>query len=241
MISKNNQPIKDMNDWEKVICPKDWIKGRSAYSLANFVLNKTGLETIKTILQAFLKDEIDFKEAIPEYEVKFDKFGGRGRFHDLGIFGKLKSSNKTIFVGVESKVDEPFGQTVSEAYISATIKRLNGKKTNAPERVKKLLEQNFGTNIKSKHFDIRYQLLYATMGTLEEKADISIFFTIVFKTNSGDNKYDEKKGKKNHQDYCQFIQNVISEKISCDTDNVEIHKLTIDNKKIYSVYTEMEP
>jgi len=236
IVNKKNQTIKNINDWEKEIPKKDWVEGRSAYSLAKFILIENGLEQVKTIIKDILKDEIVIEKGIPEYEVKFDKFGGRGRFHDIGIWGKTKSTNKTFFVGIESKVDESFGQTVSEAYISGIIKRLNEENTKKPERVEKLLEQNFGNKIKSKHFDLRYQLLYTTIGTLEEKADISICFFIIFKSSS----YDKIKGNENYRDYCQFIHNVVSEKIPCDIDNVEVNKLTIDNRNIYSVHLEIE-
>ena len=236
IINNNNKPIKNINDWKKEIPQKDWVAGRSAYSLADFILNRNGLEKIKFILKEILKEEIVFEKEIPEYEVKFDNYIGNGRLHDLGIWGKTKSSNKTLFIGIESKVDEPFGQTVSEAYISGIIKRFNGKNTNLPERVENLIKQNFGNKIKSKHFDLRYQLLYSTIGTLKENTDISFFFIIVFKSN----RYDKIKGNENYRDYCQFIQNVISEKIPCDIDNTEVHKLSINNREIYSVYLEFE-
>jgi len=236
IINKNNQPIKNLNDWKKEIPKKDWVEGRSAYSLANFVLNEKGLELIKNTINDILKEEINFEKGIPEYEVRFDEFGGRGRYHDLGVWGKTKTTNKTFFIGIESKVDETFGQTVSEAYISGIIKKLNKENTNIPKRVEKLLEQNFGDKIKSRHFDIRYQLLYTTMGTIKEKADISICFIIVFKTSS----YDKNKGKENYRDYCQFIHNVVSEKIPCNIDIMEVNKLTIDDKKVYSVYSEID-
>ena len=236
ILNKKNQPIINLNDWKKEIPKKDWVEGRSAYSLANFVLNEKGLDLIEKTVKDILNEDITFEKGTPEHEVKFDKFGGRGRYHDLGIWGKTKSTNKTFFIGVESKVDETFGPTVSEAYISGIIKKLNKENTNLPKRVEKLLEQNFGSKIKSKYFDIRYQLLYTTMGTLEEKTDISICFIIVFKTNS----YDKNKGNENYRDYCQFIHNVASEKIPCDIDNMEVNKLTIDKKNMYSVYSEIE-
>lgn len=233
--SKTGKPIKNLNDWEQAIPKKDWVKGRSSYSLANFILNNNGLEQIKLILEALLNDAIIFEKVIPEYEIQFDTFG-KGRFHDLGICAKTKSSSKKIFVGIESKVDESFGQTVSDTYLSAIIKRLNGENTNAPERIENLLKQNFGDKVKSKHFNIRYQFLYATIGTLEKKADISIFFNIVFKTDS----YRKVNGDINYRDYCQFIQNVISEKIPCNIDDAELHKLTIDKRELFSVYKEID-
>lgn len=233
--NKKNQPIQNLIEWQNEIPQKDWVEGRSAHSLAKFILNMNGIEQIKSIIKEILADDVIFEKGIPEYEVKFDKFG-KGRFHDLGIWGKLRSTNKTVFIGIESKVDETFGQTVSEAYVSGIVKRLNGENTNLPDRVEKLIKQNFGNKIRNKHFDIRYQLLYATMGTLEEKTDISINLIIVFKSNS----YDKIKGNENYRDYCQFIQNVISEKLTCNFDNVEVNRLTIDNRKIYSIYTEVE-
>ncbi len=236
IINKKNKPIKSLSDWKKEIPKKDWVEGRSAFSLANFIINENGLELVKDTLKDILKDEIIFEKGIPEYEVKFDKFGGRGRYHDLGIWGKTKSTNKSFFIGIESKVDETFGKTVSEAYISGITKKLNKKNTKKPQRVEKLLEQNFGNKIKSKHFDLRYQLLYATMGTLEEKADISICFIIVFKTDS----YDKYKGKENYRDYCQFIHNVVSEKTPCLIDKMEVNQLTIDGRKLYIVYSEID-
>lgn len=233
--NKENQLIQNLLDWQNEIPQKDWVEGRSAHSLANFILNRNGIEQIKSIIKEILSDDVIFEKGIPEYEVKFDEFG-KGRFHDLGILGKLISTNKTVFIGIESKVDETFGQTVSEAYVSGIVKRLNGENTKLPDRVEKLIKQIFGNKIRNKHFDIRYQLLYATMGTLEEKTDISINLIIIFKSNS----YDKIKGNENYRDYCQFIQNVISETITCNFDNVEVNILTIDNRKIYSIYTEIE-
>jgi len=236
ITGKKSETITKLNDWSKEIQPKDWVEGRSAYSLADFILNKNGADKIRDVVENLLKDDVIFEKAIPELEVTFDKFGGRGRFHDLGIYGKTKSDNKSIFVGVESKVDETFGQTVSEKYISAITERLNGKNTKAPDRVESLLKQNFGDKIKEKYFDMRYQFLYSTMGTLEVKKDVSILFIIVFKTNS----YDEIKGKENYRDYCQYIQNVNSTKIFCDTNDVEAHKLMVDNRELFSVYMEIK-
>lgn len=236
ILNKKQQQINNIKEWEKEIPQKDWVVGRSSHSLANFILNMNGLEQIKLLIEEILNEEIVFEKGIPEYEVKFDNYGSRGRFHDFGIWGKTNITNKTFFVGIESKVDETFGQTISEAYISGITKRLNGDNTNLPERVEKLIKQNFGSKVKNKHFDIRYQLLYATIGTIEEKADISICLIIVFKSNS----YDKIKGNENYRDYCQFMQNVISEKISCSKDNVVVNKLTIDGRKIYSVYKEVE-
>lgn len=236
ILNKKNQQITNINEWGKEIPKKDWVLGRSSYSLADFILNMNGIEQIRLIIKEILGDDVVFEKAIPEYEVKFDNFSGKGRCHDLGIWGKTNLTGKSFFIGIESKVDETFGQSVSEVYISGITKRLNGENTNLPERVENLIKQNFGAKIKMKHFDLRYQLLYTTIGTLEEKADISISFIIVFKNNP----YDKIKANENYRDYCQFIQNVISENKSCSIDNVEINKLKIDGREIFLVYNEVE-
>jgi hypothetical protein len=236
IVNKKLQQISNILEWQKEIPLKDWVEGRSSYSLADFILNKSGIEKIDSIVKEIIKEDLVFEKLTPEYEVKFDKFNGRGRYHDLGIWGRTKSTNKTFFVGIESKVDESFGQTVSDAYISGITKMLNGENTNLPDRVEKLLKQNIGGKINPKHFNLRYQFLYSTIGTLEEKADYSIFLIIVFKTNS----YDIIKGNENYRDYCQFVQKVNSKKIFCELDDVEINKLTIDKRVLYSVYFEID-
>ena len=231
LFNKDNQPITSISDWKKEINPDHWKIGYSAYSLANFVLNENGLEQIKKVITEIIKEDVIIERAIPEYEVKFDDLG-RGRFHDLGVFCRTTTSNKSVFVGIEAKVNETFRETISEAYLSATIKRLNGEPTNAPERIERLLKQNFGSKILDRHFDLRYQLLYATIGTLAVRSDVSFLFIIVFKTAS----YDEDTGNKNFSDYCCFINNVISEDIFFSIDDIKVHKLIIDNRELYSIY-----
>lgn len=236
ILNKKNQKINNINEWQNAVPQKDWVKGRSTYSLAQFILEMNGLEHIKHIINELLNDNnIVFEKGIIEHEVKFDN-KGKGRCHDLGIWGKTKNSNKTFFIGIESKVDEPFGPTLSEAYISGITKKINKENTNLPERIETLIKQNFGDKINYKHFELRYQLLYATIGTLNEKADISIFFTIVFKNNS----YDKNKGSENYRDYCQFIKNVIVKRIPSTIYNVEICQLIIDKQEMYSVYNEVD-
>ncbi|WP_163341008.1 hypothetical protein [Desulfopila sp. IMCC35008] len=82
-------------------------------------------------------------------------------------------------VGVEAKVDETFGPTVQDYYLAAKAKQITGSSTNAPQRVEKLLSMHF-TKPKVSMFDIRYQLLYTTAGTLAAGADVSALYVAVF-------------------------------------------------------------
>ena len=92
---------------------------------------------------------------------------------------------KRVFLGIESKVDKTFNETIAETYLNAKSRELSGISTNSAVRIEQLLKKNF-TTVNSKHFNLRYQLLYSTIGTLEAKkqekyAVIYFLMIIVFK------------------------------------------------------------
>ena len=194
------------------------------------MMNENGEIFIQKIVSELLKEYTTFEKAIPELEIKFDKYG-RGRFHDLGIWGTTNSKKK-VFVGIEAKVDESFNKKVAEVYIRKKIEELNGKSTKAPKRIEELLKRNFKV-IKPEHFDLRYQFLYSTVGTIEANADISILCVIVFQTDG----YNEIKGKRNYMDHIQFIDSIDSEPIDSNPE-IDVHKLKIGDKSMYSIYVK---
>ncbi len=234
----NKTPINNIKDWEEKFFKgtqkeQHWKKGRSAYSLAEFVMNNNGAATITAIVSKIIGKNVVLEKAIPEWEVRFDEFG-HGREHDLGIWGKVEATNETLFIGLEAKVDERFGDRVSDAFIVAKTKQLNDISTNAPQRIEKLLQRNFKP-LKVTHWNLRYQFLYATVGTTSEGADISVLLVIVFKTDS----YDEQIGKENYKDYSKFLNAIKAEKIWGDKD-IEAHKISVDNKTLYSIYVSIK-
>lgn len=239
--SKGNL-INNINDWENTVFKsskkkKHWKVGRSAYELANFIMNSNGEATIKKIVSELINENFSFVNATPELEIRFDNYG-HGREHDLGIWG-ITESKKNIFIGLESKVDESFSEKISDSFLTAKTKELNGVKTNTPKRIESLLKRNFKV-LKPEHFDLRYQLLYSTVGTLDAMsnkatADISILLIIVFKTDL----YDEIKGIENYKDYIKFVNCLESKRIKNDAD-IDVHKIKIDNKILYSIYTTIE-
>lgn len=234
--SKGND-IKDINDWYSFIFKsskkeKHWKDGRSAKSIADFMMNENGETFIKKLVSELLNENVSFRNAIPELEIRFDDYG-HGREHDLGIWGTT-DSNRNVFIGVEAKVDESFNEKISEAYLSAKLRELNGKETNAPKRIEELLKKHF-REIKPEHLNLRYQLFYATMGTLAAKADISILLIIVFKTNL----YNEVIGIENYKDYIQFISSINSKQIPFNR-NIDIHELKIGDKSMYSIYMNID-
>ena len=110
--------IENYKEWEEYYKNSDekhWEDGRSAQSLADFMMQRNGIDVITNVVNDVLKnDSIDFFEyGIIEYESKFDEFKN-GRMQDIAIWGKTKS-NHSIHIGVEAKVDEEFGKTIEDA------------------------------------------------------------------------------------------------------------------------------
>ena len=89
---------------------KHWEEGRSAERLANDFSSKvpsSGECSLRDILMSFLhEDKIIWKKATIEHGSQFDSYA-RPRMQDLAIWGN--AGNKAFFIGVEAKVDEPFG------------------------------------------------------------------------------------------------------------------------------------
>jgi hypothetical protein len=229
----NGRPITNLAEWAEIYSsPRSshqWKEHRSAYSTAEFFLNRDGVSSLKTRIENALGENVEFEKAIPEFEVRFDQFG-RGRMHDMAIFGETKSG-KSIFVGLEAKVDEPFGSIVRDEYLTAKAKQIAGKSTNAPERIENLLKLHF-SEPNPDMFDVRYQLLYATLGTLAAGADISILYVIVFKTQL----YDEVKSAENYRDYVQFMVSVGAEPLKLSNNAVQGHKILLQGKELICLY-----
>src|SRR5690554_4499967 len=227
--SKN---ITSLTDWkEKVFVgkkDKHWAVGRSAYSLADFVMNKNGFKKINEYVDAVIGTKAIFEKAEPEYQVRFDRYG-QGREHDLVLWGKTKEG-KSLFVSVEAKVDESFNATVLDAYIKAKARELNGERTNAPNRIERLLQQHI-PKISKSDFNLRYQLFYATSGTLCVESDIHVLLILVFKTDS----YKKDMGKLNKSDFENFVKRIDAVEIEND-----IYKATIQNQELNIVYKEIE-
>ena len=200
--------------WKNIKSVEDWIKsfqnskkneqGRSALSLAEFCNNDNIEDIFKEIIAPVIdSDNFSLDIAHPEKSSKFDDFS-KQRIHDLGIYGKT-SDNKSIFIGVEAKVNETYNSTLSNIYHHACT---NGKKTNIPNRIR-LLINNYFPKITTES-NVRYQLLYAIAGTLCEKKDYSILVFLTFKTEL----YLEKSVRRNKKDLQNLLEYVSSEKLS---------------------------
>jgi len=230
---KDGNIIQSMEDWATIYTSgnkaKQWKEGRSAYSIADFVINHHGLEKIKSRVEEIIQDQIEIDIVIPENEIMFDSFRP-GRVHDLGIYSK-----GPVFIGVESKVDEPFGPSISDAYLDSISKAIGGSRTNKPERIEKLLKDQFKKPDRSL-FNLRYQLLYAVAGTRAAGRKKSILYTIVFKTDQ----YDDLKGVENFRDYLNFLQAVNAKEDPVSQPDSLVHRFYLRRKELISIYEQLK-
>lgn len=229
--------INSMEHWANLYAnpqqSHQWKQYRSAWSAAEFILHHNGGEVIAHEVSEALGYGVECQRVVPELELRFDQYG-RGRVHDLAIFG-VTETGKKVFVGVEAKVDEPFGVSVLDAYLSAKAKQIVGLSTKAPERIEQLLSLHF-TDPDPAMFDVRYQLLYATAGTLAAEADVHVLYVIVFRTPL----YDESLGAKNYLDYIQFMEKVGAETLRLPTEKTIGHRLNLQGKELVCLHGQFQ-
>jgi hypothetical protein len=229
--------ITSIADWAKLYesprSSRQWKEHRSAFSVADFIMNRNGAEALKSRIADALEESVEFERVVPEFEVRFDDFG-RGRVHDIAIFGSTVSG-KRLFVGVEAKVDEPFGATVRDTYLTAKARQIAGEATNTPERIENLLKRHF-TRPDISMFDVRYQLLYATAGTLAERADIWVLYVVVFKTPL----YNETTSAENYRDYVDFMSKVGATAVKLSSKEAHGHKLSLQGKELICLHEHFE-
>ena len=228
-----------MDDWASLFSSRSmqrqWKEGRSAYSLADFIMNHDGAASLKLHSSSVLSESVTFEHAIPEFEASFDSYQGQPSRLDFGVCGQA-GPTQSLFVGVEAKVDEPFGNTtVGQRYGNAVKTRCSGKRTNAPDRVKGLLSRYFSDYDDprtSKFSGIRYQLLTAAAGTAAVHKDVSVLYVLVFKTRL----YDEQKGAENHEDYERFVDCAGGKSIAHDASVSSAHQLMLGGMPLTCIY-----
>ena len=212
-----------------------WREGRSAHTLAGFVLNMDGGAELETLFSSALGRKVVLESTQPEFSSRFDEYRGMPAVLDLGG-GGVAAPDSSLFFGVEAKVDEPFGEhTVAEHYeYGLSLSR----PTNIPRRVEDLLSAYFSDESDprfSRFSGVSYQLLTAAAGTAAAGADVRILCVLVFKTTL----YDEGKGEENRREYLRFIEAVWGRSIAVQDAEAAAHELTVVGKGLLSIYREI--
>lgn len=202
-LGKNfgDNQITDLDTWFKYAPPmggdKQWKDGRSAMELARFLTQNypNVPQVLSDVLTFFTSPSAIFTWA-GEHETSFAKHGlgrGTGRNHDAILY------NEDIFVGIEAKADEPFGdKNLGEEFELAS----NNKKN----RIRGLASMIFGESVEYNK-NLRYQLLTACGGTLLEAKERGIHnalvLILVFKKEGC---YTHENDLRNQQDLSTFIK-----------------------------------
>lgn len=247
VVDPQGQRIRNLNQWRSRFFDgtsksRHWKKGRSAHSLAEFIMDRRrGAAYLERRISSVLSECVKLKEATPEYRAKFDSYPGNPSNLDLAITGHVGrlAPGKSLFVGLEAKVDETFGSTVGSRYSSGMKRRKAGKNTNAPERVKDLLSKYFSVTDPpdaSRFAEIRYQLLTGTAGTVAAPGERSVFYILVFRTSM----YDEQKGLANQRDYERFMEAAHGRPLMRDGDSFRADELNLGGKRLICIYDHVD-
>ena len=228
--TSDGKPLSSLADWQAIHKPAQWKPGRSAYSVADFIVNRDGARHLSRRVSAVLGESVEFHIITPELEVRFDRYG-KGRFHDLGIRGETESG-ESLFVGVEAKVDESFGAHVADEWRKAQRTLQRGQRTRLPNRISELCARFQDGDGISPTDEIRYQLMHGVAGTVEAGADVSVFYIAVFATDD----YDEEKGEANFQDYQTFLTRAAATPTLNQDRNAKSHTLNLSGKRLTTIY-----
>ena len=229
----NRNDITTLCEWGNCVKRGHWKEGRSAYSLADFIIKRKGANVLERRISCVLSKPVKLQKATPEFRASFDSYRGNPSNLDLGIFGRV-GSNSSLFVGLEAKVDEPFGYKTYDRYRKAICELKCNPRSQAHRRIKALLSRYFAETCDpcySRFSDIGYQLLTGTAGTIARNKDVSVFYILVFMTC----KYNKCKGQDNQRDYEKFIE-ATNGKVLKDSENFRAHKITIAEKPLICIY-----
>jgi hypothetical protein len=149
--------IETIHEWFYKCPPKGkekhWKDGRSAKETA-----KHWVHTIpKPFLELMSEQNLTYLLCSPEYVTKFDVYKGEGRNHDLLILAK-DNNLKPVVISIESKADEPFGDTIEKRIEAAVNAKKKNENSRATERINELWLSLFGEAI-DQNSQIKYQLI----------------------------------------------------------------------------------
>lgn len=228
------EEVASMEQWAGCIRAAHWKPGRSAYSLADFIMNRNGTKVLDERISSVLGQPVVLERATIEYRARFDNLGTPSNL-DLGVFGRA-GNESGLFVGLEAKVDEPFGsETVCERYRGAVSYLSRNPRSKAAKRIRGLLSGYFGETAEpcdSKFSDVGYQLLTGVAGTVAVGEDFSVFYVLVFKTDL----YDEKKGRENRLDYEKFIAAAGGKSLTQGKGGFAAHEISVAGKRLICIY-----
>lgn len=218
-ISKTNI-ITTPKQWIQFAPPKDkekhWKDGRSAKSLAMFMTDTIQVKKLENVLNELGYNSKGIVSCTPEANTVLPG-RGNGRNHDMLMIGK------DFVVGIEAKVSEPFGKSISNELIDAS--------ENKRYRINALAKELFGCEINADNEVLKYQLLTGIVGTLREANNNAkskaLFLVLVF--TDGINKEDEKAVENNNKDFADFCKYI---GLSVNGGTIQVANVALTIKKV---------
>lgn len=218
IVIKKELTICNEEDWFRVAPPKkkeaQWKDGFSAKELAKFVTNNN--EQFSVLISKIVKDcfgrvSTQFTGE-PEKDTPLPPKTSHGpRNHDLLLY------NDDLVIGIEAKVDEEYGDSISNEYEKA-------ESQDKKDRINWLTETIIpGCSYEDdKVKGLRYQLFTATAGTLLEAYKKGLNRCIVLVLSF---RYENKMpNKRNDDDFANFVKEV------CGNSNSRIIRISIPNE-----------
>lgn len=218
-ISKTNI-ITTPKQWMQFAPPKDkekhWKDVRSAKSLAMFMTDTIQVKKLENVLNELGYNSKGIVSCTPEANTVLPG-RGNGRNHDLLMIGK------DFVVGIEAKVSEPFGKSISNELIDAS--------ENKRYRINALAKELFGCEINADNEVLKYQLLTGIVGTLREANNNAkskaLFLVLVF--TDGIKKEDEKAVENNNKDFADFCKYI---GLSVNGGTIQVANVALTIKKV---------
>ena len=217
--------------------PMHWKTGRSAESLAWYFISGGGEKHLREIFdEIFPHASVNFDDAQIEYECPFDNCG-KGRMQDLATWGTVNGS--PFFVGLEAKVDEPFGDVLYAAFSKASHAFIDNPKSKAVKRIVDLVNEYGQYNL-----NLPYQLLHYLAGSLAEGrrrgAKYVLMPVFVFDTSSIDKKmFSDRVADENKDLYIKFLNELKFKKIKKSSNGLYFSKKYGDIEVI-TIYSKIK-
>jgi hypothetical protein len=210
-ISKNGRLITTLEQWQHHAPPKSahqWVDGRSAKEVARAWLSSSGNEYPNEVQAALVSHPrfgpVTSWECEPEAKLPFDSFPGEPRNSDLAI--TATDAFGPYVLAVEAKADEPYGETVADAFVAALERVIENPRSNGIPRIQGLARLLFGPRASSPKVGVlRYQLLTACAAAAAEatrrKASRAVMLVHEFITQATQ----DAKHERNTADLVQFL------------------------------------
>lgn len=231
-ISKATHALSSLHDWEKYAPPKSpnhWVDGRSAKEVARAWLEGNGLHMPPEVLHALSSHpsfgQVLSWEAEPEARLRFDAFPGEPRNSDLVVYANDASG--PYILAVEAKADEPYGETLAEAFSAAIERRIENPRSNGIARIEQLARWLLLPRPQTapKAALLRYQLFTACAGAVAEASRMKCSRAVMLVHEFITSATDDINHKRNASDLGAFLTRLSGNDVA-----------SIDDGKLYGPF-----